>query len=135
MLLSVAADRWCVCVSTGIDSEGHAANFVESEQIVLYEGAKASFVQVSFRVHHISDVFTVCIEDHLLDVLALRHTLCCLLWRLGQSPAPCDPAEDQLMRTDGISQRFFFFFETTRHEARCPFTGVRDPTSDTNPNL
>lgn len=111
-----------MCVSTGIDSEGHAANFVESEQIVLYEGAKASFVQVSFRVHHISDVFTVCIEDHLLDVLALR-------------PAPCDPAEDQLMRTDGISQRFFFFFETTRHEARCPFTGVRDPTSDTNPNL
>lgn len=64
-----------MCVSTGIDSEGHAANFVESEQIVLYEGAKASFVQVRLRVHHISDVFTVCIEDHLLDVLALRHTV------------------------------------------------------------
>ncbi|XP_061764279.1 phosphatidylinositol-3-phosphatase SAC1-A isoform X3 [Nerophis ophidion] len=31
----------------GIDSEGHAANFVETEQIVLYEGAKASFVQVN----------------------------------------------------------------------------------------
>ncbi|MED6271976.1 Phosphatidylinositide phosphatase SAC1-A [Characodon lateralis] len=29
----------------GIDPEGHAANFVETEQIVLYEGAKASFVQ------------------------------------------------------------------------------------------
>ncbi|KAM9824281.1 phosphatidylinositol-3-phosphatase SAC1-A [Neosynchiropus ocellatus] len=29
----------------GIDSEGHAANFVETEQIVLYEGSKASFVQ------------------------------------------------------------------------------------------
>ncbi|XP_028316439.1 phosphatidylinositol-3-phosphatase SAC1-A isoform X2 [Gouania willdenowi] len=29
----------------GIDSEGHAANFVETEQIVLFEGAKASFVQ------------------------------------------------------------------------------------------
>ncbi|KAM4630283.1 phosphatidylinositol-3-phosphatase SAC1-A isoform 1-T1 [Polymixia lowei] len=29
----------------GIDSEGHAANFVETEQIVLYEGARASFVQ------------------------------------------------------------------------------------------
>ncbi|XP_033950840.1 phosphatidylinositol-3-phosphatase SAC1-A [Pseudochaenichthys georgianus] len=29
----------------GIDSEGHAANFVETEQIVLYEGAKASFIQ------------------------------------------------------------------------------------------
>uniref|UniRef100_A0A7N8XIR1 SAC1 like phosphatidylinositide phosphatase a n=1 Tax=Mastacembelus armatus TaxID=205130 RepID=A0A7N8XIR1_9TELE len=29
----------------GIDSEGHAANFVETEQIVLYEGAKTSFVQ------------------------------------------------------------------------------------------
>lgn len=45
-----------VSVPTGIDSEGHAANFVESEQIVLYEGAKASFVQVSLRVHHIIDV-------------------------------------------------------------------------------
>ncbi|CAL8397363.1 phosphatidylinositol-3-phosphatase SAC1-A [Gadus morhua] len=29
----------------GIDSEGHAANCVETEQIVLYEGAQASFVQ------------------------------------------------------------------------------------------
>ena len=37
----------CLVVFTGIDSEGHAANFVETEQIVLYEGAKASFVQVS----------------------------------------------------------------------------------------
>lgn len=33
--------------STGIDSEGHAANFVETEQIVLYDGAMASFVQAS----------------------------------------------------------------------------------------
>lgn len=31
---------------TGIDSEGHAANFVETEQIVHYKGSKASFVQV-----------------------------------------------------------------------------------------
>ena len=31
----------------GIDVEGHAANFVETEQIVQYNGAKASFVQVS----------------------------------------------------------------------------------------
>lgn len=31
--------------SPGIDSEGHAANFVETEQIVLYEGAMSSFVQ------------------------------------------------------------------------------------------
>ncbi len=31
----------------GIDSEGHAANFVETEQIVQYNGAKASFIQVS----------------------------------------------------------------------------------------
>uniref|UniRef100_A0A4W5RX54 SAC1 like phosphatidylinositide phosphatase b n=1 Tax=Hucho hucho TaxID=62062 RepID=A0A4W5RX54_9TELE len=29
----------------GIDSEGHAANFVETEQIVQYNGGKASFVQ------------------------------------------------------------------------------------------
>lgn len=31
----------------GIDSEGHAANFVETEQIVHYNGSKASFVQAS----------------------------------------------------------------------------------------
>ncbi|XP_077576970.1 phosphatidylinositol-3-phosphatase SAC1-B [Stigmatopora nigra] len=29
----------------GIDSEGHAANYVETEQIVQFNGAKASFVQ------------------------------------------------------------------------------------------
>ncbi|XP_076009906.1 phosphatidylinositol-3-phosphatase SAC1-B [Genypterus blacodes] len=29
----------------GIDSEGHAANFVETEQVVQYNSAKASFVQ------------------------------------------------------------------------------------------
>uniref|UniRef100_A0A8C0T2L4 Phosphatidylinositol-3-phosphatase SAC1 n=1 Tax=Canis lupus familiaris TaxID=9615 RepID=A0A8C0T2L4_CANLF len=29
----------------GIDSEGHAANFVETEQIVHYNGSRASFVQ------------------------------------------------------------------------------------------
>jgi hypothetical protein len=29
----------------GIDSEGHAANFVETEQIVHYSGSRASFVQ------------------------------------------------------------------------------------------
>ena len=31
----------------GIDLEGHAANFVETEQLVQYNGATASFVQVS----------------------------------------------------------------------------------------
>ncbi|KAG7275458.1 hypothetical protein CRUP_008314 [Coryphaenoides rupestris] len=31
----------------GIDSEGHAANFVETEQIVLYNGAQASFTRGS----------------------------------------------------------------------------------------
>jgi len=36
---------------TGIDSEGHAANFVETEQIVLYNGAQASFVQASNRIY------------------------------------------------------------------------------------
>lgn len=33
--------------NSGIDSEGHAANFVETEQIVHYNGSKASFVQVN----------------------------------------------------------------------------------------
>lgn len=37
----------CSLPLPGIDSEGHAANFVETEQIVQYNGGKASFVQVS----------------------------------------------------------------------------------------
>lgn len=43
-------NSFCVCLCVfvvGIDSEGHAANYVETEQIVQYNGAKASFVQVS----------------------------------------------------------------------------------------
>ncbi|CAB1350541.1 unnamed protein product [Coregonus sp. 'balchen'] len=38
--------RFAIPVVHGcIDSEGHAANFVETEQIVLYNGGRASFVQ------------------------------------------------------------------------------------------
>lgn len=37
-------------LNSGIDSEGHAANFVETEQIVHYNGSRASFVQASYRV-------------------------------------------------------------------------------------
>ena len=33
----------------GLDSEGHAANYVETEQIVEYDGHRCSFVQVSDR--------------------------------------------------------------------------------------
>lgn len=36
-----------VFLSTGIDTEGHAANYVETEQIVQHNNAKASFVQVN----------------------------------------------------------------------------------------
>lgn len=32
----------------GADQEGQVANFVETEQIVEYQGNKSSFVQVSF---------------------------------------------------------------------------------------
>uniref|UniRef100_A0A8C1CCR5 SAC1 like phosphatidylinositide phosphatase b n=1 Tax=Cyprinus carpio carpio TaxID=630221 RepID=A0A8C1CCR5_CYPCA len=43
----------------GIDSEGHAANFVETEQIVQYNGAKASFVQLDgFQRHFDSQIIT-----------------------------------------------------------------------------
>lgn len=31
----------------GLDSDGHAANFVETEQIVEYDYTKCSFVQVN----------------------------------------------------------------------------------------
>ncbi len=30
----------------GVDDEGHVANYIETEQLVLYHGHKASFVQV-----------------------------------------------------------------------------------------
>lgn len=36
-------------LSPGIDSEGHAANYVETEQIVQHNSAKASLVQVRSR--------------------------------------------------------------------------------------
>uniref|UniRef100_A0A8C9W5Y0 Phosphatidylinositol-3-phosphatase SAC1 n=1 Tax=Scleropages formosus TaxID=113540 RepID=A0A8C9W5Y0_SCLFO len=36
----------------GIDSEGHAANFVETEQIIQYNGWKASFVQRPCLLFH-----------------------------------------------------------------------------------
>lgn len=39
--------QYFVSLPSGIDSEGHAANYVETEQIVQYNSAKASFVQVS----------------------------------------------------------------------------------------
>ncbi len=41
-----AADIAIFPCASGIDSEGHAANFVETEQIVQYSNARASFVQV-----------------------------------------------------------------------------------------
>lgn len=37
-------------LNSGIDSEGQAANFVETEQIVHYNGSRASFVQASYCV-------------------------------------------------------------------------------------
>ena len=47
----------CVYVSTGVryymrgvDSDGHAANSVETEQIVVYQDARTSFVQVQICV-------------------------------------------------------------------------------------
>lgn len=42
----IAADIIIFPCTPGIDSEGHAANFVETEQIVQYNNARASFVQV-----------------------------------------------------------------------------------------
>ena len=30
----------------GVDNDGFAANFVETEQLIIYEGNKTSFVQV-----------------------------------------------------------------------------------------
>ncbi len=41
-----AADIIIFPWASGIDSEGHAANFVETEQIVQYTNVRASFVQV-----------------------------------------------------------------------------------------
>lgn len=77
---------FCSVVSSGIDSEGHAANFVETEQIVLYEGAKASFVQASMRAGHtvkdylncLMDLICTCFFGIFLLVQILKHlTLRC----------------------------------------------------------
>ena len=35
----------------GIDDDGFAANFVETEQIIHYEGHTSSFVQVMYMYH------------------------------------------------------------------------------------
>lgn len=36
----------------GLDSDGHPANFVETEQIVECDGCKSSFVQVYFEFRY-----------------------------------------------------------------------------------
>uniref|UniRef100_A0A8C2DY57 SAC1 like phosphatidylinositide phosphatase a n=1 Tax=Cyprinus carpio TaxID=7962 RepID=A0A8C2DY57_CYPCA len=57
----------------GIDSEGHAANFVETEQIVQYNNSQASFVQTTYLCHsnffwflfgsiYLSDYLSVCLS-------------------------------------------------------------------------
>lgn len=53
-LWSIIARRSCHRAGTrlyrrGIDSNGDVANFVETEQIVEYDGAQSSFVQVIKR--------------------------------------------------------------------------------------
>ena len=37
----------------GVDSDGHVANYIETEQIIMYHEHKASFVQV--RISALSD--------------------------------------------------------------------------------
>ena len=54
----------------GVDSEGQVANYVETEQIVEYQGEKCSFVQV---IHFIS--FQNCLSFNLnldFDRLVVR---------------------------------------------------------------
>ena len=34
----------------GVDDEGHVANYVETEQLILYQGYKMSFTQVRENV-------------------------------------------------------------------------------------
>lgn len=54
----------------GVDSDGHVANYIETEQIIMYHEHKASFVQV--RISALSDSM----------LMAMYCTLCVnnLLW-------------------------------------------------------
>ena len=64
----------------GVDNEGHVANYIETEQIVIYHGYKASFVQV-----RVSEVwFAWCTMSSL--VFLARHV----------GLFPCSGLRDQL---------------------------------------
>ena len=45
----------------GLDSDGHAANFVETEQIIEYDYTKCSFVQVIFVYNAMLQTFSMCL--------------------------------------------------------------------------
>ena len=88
----------------GLDQEGHAANFVETEQIVEIEGYKSSFVQVRWSLvfntlrprqdgrHFADDIFT-CI---------FFNENCCILIKFSlkyvrKGPIDNNPALVQIM--------------------------------------
>lgn len=59
----------------GLDSEGHAANFVETEQIVEYDGVKSSFVQVTLEVLILSITLNCSVASLQLVHLVQPHQL------------------------------------------------------------
>ena len=51
----------------GVDSEGHSANFVETEQITETQGARASYVQVWINILYIVETNVSRIARHVND--------------------------------------------------------------------
>lgn len=83
---------------SGIDSEGHAANFVETEQIVQYSGAKASFIQVSQREPKSGvsyEIMQICVINMGSDPSLLTDT-----WLHSVLLVPASKPEIQTQTTD-----------------------------------
>ena len=67
----------------GLDSEGHVANFVETEQIVQYNGGRASFVQVCcYNLFEFEIGFVYCsVRWSRLVMVKIPHvTIFCIFW-------------------------------------------------------
>lgn len=63
IIYTLVSRRCCFRAGTrffmrGVDQEGQVANYVETEQIVEYQGDKASFIQVRNHVHLLTLPFT-----------------------------------------------------------------------------
>lgn len=88
----------------GIDSEGHAANFVETEQIVQYNNCRASFVQVSKSQHE--SAFISHLKNNISEVLAVEWFRSCYSKQLMTNTRPNVSSRGQTRIKRVFSNRF-----------------------------